>query len=92
MNNEERNIENLHIHIEGLQATLTKRNERIAQLEAKVETLTNNPVAGAAEKKAYKKGWQDAASHLQDTAKTAARALAEINKDAFRIWLDGDKK
>lgn len=92
MNNEERNIENLHIHIEGLQATLTKRNEHIARLEHKVETLTNNPVAGAAEKKAYKKGWQDCAGHLMEASRIMALQLSEVRKDAFRLYLDGEKK
>jgi len=82
--------EALKIHIEGLQATLTKRNARIAELEAKIIEIKDNPIVGAAEKKAYKKGWQDCAGHLMQTTQIAARSLSEIRKDAFKLYLDGD--
>jgi hypothetical protein len=83
--------EALKIHIEGLQATLTKRNARIAELEAKIIEIKDNPIVGAAEKAAYKKGWKDCAGHLMETANQAARGLKEIRKDAFRLYLEGDK-
>jgi uncharacterized protein involved in exopolysaccharide biosynthesis len=91
MTNEEKNLESLHIHIEGLQATLTKRNARITQLEALVAELTANPEAGAKETKAYKAGWKAAASQLQDAAKKMAYELREIDKTAFKIFLEGEK-
>lgn len=91
MTNEEKNLEALHIHIAGLQATLTKRNERIAQLEAKVEELKGNPIVGAAQKKAYKQGWKDCAGHLMNTTHEMANKLREVRKDAFKLYLEGDK-
>ena len=92
MNNQEANRESLLIHIEGLQATLAKRNKRIAELEQQIVELKNNPVAGAAEKAAYKKGWQAAASHLSVTIRELAFELRKIDKEAFHIYLDGEKK
>ena len=92
MTNEENNIEALHIHIEGLQAVLTRRNARIASLEDQVAQLKANPAASAAEKKSYKQGWQDCASHLQNSVKTLARELREVDKTAFRLFLDGEHK
>jgi uncharacterized protein involved in exopolysaccharide biosynthesis len=91
MTNEEKNLESLHIHIEGLQATLAKRNARITQLETQVAELTANPEAGAKETKAYKAGWKAAASHLQETSRKMAYELRAIDKQAFRVWLEGDK-
>jgi predicted nucleic acid-binding Zn-ribbon protein len=90
--NQENNLEALHIHIEGLQATLTKRNARITQLEAQVSELKMNPEAGAKETKAYKAGWKACANHLQDAARKMAYELREIDKEAFKIWLEGENK
>ena len=84
-------LENLHIHIEGLQATLAKRNARITQLEAQVSELKINPEAGAKETKAYKAGWKAAADHLKSAANKMAYELREIDKQAFKVWLEGDK-
>jgi uncharacterized protein involved in exopolysaccharide biosynthesis len=90
MTNEEKNLEALHIHIEGLQATLTKRNARIAQLEAQVAELKMNPEAGAKETKAYKAGWQAAANQLKAATTKMAYELREIDKASFKVWLEGD--
>lgn len=83
--------EHLIIHIEGLQATLSKRNARIEQLEKQVAELKANPLSGAAEKKAYKRGWKDCAGHLMETTRKAAIELSAVRRDAFRQYLDGDK-
>jgi chromosome segregation ATPase len=91
MTNEEKNLESLHIHIEGLQATLTKRNARITQLEAQVSELKLNPESAAKETKAYKAGWKACANHLQDASRKMAYQLRDIDKQAFRIWLEGEK-
>jgi uncharacterized protein involved in exopolysaccharide biosynthesis len=91
MNNQERNLEALHIHIEGLQATLTKRNTRITQLEAQVSELKMNPAAGAKETAAYKAGWKACADQLKSITRKMAYDLREIDKEAFKIWLEGDK-
>lgn len=91
MTNEEKNLENLHIHIEGLQGTLAKRNARIAELELQVAALKANPSAAANTSKAYKSGWKDCAGHLMGTTHKLAQELALVRKDAFRLYLDGDK-
>jgi hypothetical protein len=53
--------------------------------------LTANPEAGAKETKAYKAGWKAAADHLKSAAKKMAYDLREIDKQAFKVWLEGDK-
>jgi len=90
LNNEERNIEALHIHIEGLQATLTKRNTRIAELEAKLADpeLINN----VAIRRAYKSGWKDCASRMMEASKDTALLLKAIRKDAYDLYLESEQK
>lgn len=85
-------IESLQIHIEGLQATLTKRNTRIAELEAKVTELKDNPLAAMSKERAYKEGWKACAGHLMETTRKTALELGKIRKEAFRLYLEGDSK
>jgi hypothetical protein len=64
--------EALKIHIEGLQATLTKRNARILELETKLAT----PIELAPElqkkiDKAYARGWKDASQRFVQLARVA---------------------
>lgn len=87
-----RKLEAMSIHIEGLQVTLTKRNKRIEELEAQVVALKKSPITEPALKKAYRSGWQDCAMHLKETALDAARKLREIDKQAFDLYLEGEKK
>lgn len=91
MNNEELNRESLIIHIKGLQQTLTERNERIAQLEKQVSQLKLNPVTEAATRKAYKAGWKACAGQMMEVTRTTARALSEVRKEAWELYLKGDK-
>ena len=91
MTNEERNLEALHIHIEGLQATLTKRNARITELTQQVAALKINPVSNAAEKLAYKQGWIACANRLQKITRETAQQLRDVNKAAFTLYLEGEK-
>lgn len=88
----EKDLEHLHIHIEGLQATLTKRNARIAELEAQVAELKNNPLAGISKDRAYRDGWKACAGHLMETTRKTALQLSEVRKEAFRLYMDGEKK
>ena len=92
MNKEEMNRESLLIHIEGLQATLTKRNARIAELEAKVAELKNNPEAAVSKKRAYQEGWKACAAHLMETTRKTALELAKIRREAFNLYLEGENK
>lgn len=80
--------EALKIHIEGLQATLTKRNARIAELEAKLSEPIDLPAkTQKLIDKAYKKGWKDCSSVLIENTRDAALQLGKIRKEAFRIYL-----
>jgi hypothetical protein len=67
--------EALKIHIEGLQATLTKRNARIAELEEKLAKPIDLP-ADIQKRidKAYASGWKAAAAKFTQLA-TVARDL-----------------
>lgn len=65
--------EALKIHIEGLQATLTKRNARIAELEEKLARPIDLP-ADVQKKidKAYARGWKAASAKFTQLARVAA--------------------
>lgn len=78
--------ESLIIHIEGLQATLTKRNNRIADLEAIIEKMKMDPVSTAEQQKYYKKGWQDCSVKLMEATKEAALDLAKVHNKAFQEY------
>ena len=86
----EEKLEALHIHIEGLQATLSKRNETIKRLEAKIEELESSPLTDASKKKAYKQGWQDCAFTLKEVVRKTALELNQIDGEAFKIYLQGE--
>lgn len=92
MNNQEMNRESLLIHIEGLQATLTKRNARIAELEAKITKDGKKIQAELAIRKAYKKGWTDAAAKLLDITRQTALQLSQVRKEAWQVYSEGENK
>ena len=92
MNNQEMNRESLLIHIEGLQATLTKRNARIAELEAKITRDGKKIQTELAIRKAYKKGWTDAAAKLLDITRQTALQLSEVRKEAWRVYTEGENE
>lgn len=82
--------EALKIHIEGLQATLTKRNARIAELEAKLSLPIDLPAkTQKLLDKAYKQGWKDCANVLMESTRDAALTLGKIRRNAFRLYVDG---
>ena len=83
--------ENLIIHIEGLQATLAKRNQRIAELESQLNNFGKSRVVEKAEKRAYKRGWEDCSNLLANSAHEMARALYKIRQSAFKVALEGEK-
>lgn len=89
MTNQESNHEALIIHIEGLQAVLIKRNLRIAELEEKLanpELINNTAVT-----RAYRRGFKECASRMMDATRESALLLKDIRKDAFELYLEGDK-
>ncbi len=82
--------ESLVIHIEGLQATLTKRNARIAELEEKLGQPIDLPTkTQKLLNKAYKQGWKDCASVLMESTRDAALELGKIRRNAFRLYAEG---
>lgn len=84
--------EQLIIHIEGLQATLTKRNARIAELEQQYAKANKNILLDKAVKKAYKQGWQACAARLMEITRTTALELSEIRQEAWRAYSEGENK
>lgn len=84
--------EALKIHIEGLQATLTKRNARIAELEDKLAKPIDLPEnIQKLVQKAYRKGWRDASLKIKDASKEAVRALDTFDRQAYQVFLEGEK-
>lgn len=64
--------EALKIHIEGLQATLTKRNARILELETKLATPVDLPDEVKKKiDKAYARGWKDASMRFVQLSRVA---------------------
>ena len=90
MNNQEQKIENLYIHIKGLQATLTERNIRIAEMEEDV--ADPNPRQERAIKKAYKDGWRACAEELMSETATMANSLLCLRSKAFESLLENEKR
>jgi hypothetical protein len=87
--NEEQSIERLHIHIEGLEGTLRKRNAKIAELEAKLAdpSLIDGPLV----KRAYKNGWQACANELSKATLDAATHLKQIKNEAWQMYIRGEQ-
>lgn len=93
---QERNFTDKHdgllVQVKGLQKLVAERRDRIMQLEEQLENLKRNPVASAAEQKSFKNGWKACADAMQDLSRKAALSLREIDKEAFQLWLDGERK
>lgn len=88
----EEKYENLKIYVIGMETTLAERRNRIADLEEQVKKLKSNPKAAAEEKKAYKKGWQDCASHLINITHECARKLGDVRQEALQAYYRGGDK
>jgi hypothetical protein len=90
MTNQEQNIENLHIHIQGLQATLAKRNLLIANMK---EDVANPDLRHKRElDKAYKDGWRACAEELMSETATMANSLLCLRSKAFESLLKNEKR
>jgi len=83
--------EAIGVHIEGLQATLTKRNRVIERLTAQLEEAQRGEPSQAALSKAYRRGWQECSHHLTNSTAIAAQALGKVRKDAFEIYLKAER-
>jgi hypothetical protein len=87
----EKDVERLHIHIAGLEATLTKRNNRIAELEAALTAEGQLSRESGAIRREYRRGFQDACNRLMSITASAANALGRVRKDAFDVYLSAEK-
>ena len=83
--------ERLMIHVEGLQVTLTKRNEQIVRLQAKIVQLEEGTATNAEVTKAYGKGWKACAEAMASAAHDAANVLHGIRSAAFRQSSEGER-
>lgn len=83
--------ENLVNHIEGIQATLTKRNARIAELEEALRLAVDGEPSQEALKKAYRRGWKACASSAMTGVSAAARALQEAQRMAYSAYDEGER-
>ena len=85
-----RKREALLVHIEGLQTSLTKRNERIAELENKIAGEGESEVLVRMQNKAYKAGYKACASNLMRVKQDTINTLSALRDEAFKEYLVGD--
>jgi len=90
MNNQEQKIENLYIHIKGLQATLTERNLLIADMKEDVANPDQRHKRDL--DKAYKDGWRACAEELMSETATMANSLLCLRSKAFESLLKNEKR
>lgn len=76
------------LHIQRLEATLTKRNKRIAELEAQLEP-------GAMDSEHYRRGFRDGwRRQYYATTNAVDRAVKELRNlraDTFEKYLEGER-
>ena len=81
-----RKREALLIHIEGLQVSLTKRNQRIEELQNMMtEPLQSEAVVRRIDR-ARKEGWEACADLLASSTHEMARALGRVRHDAMAVY------
>lgn len=78
-------------HIESLQKVITKRNERIAELEAIVDGGKEHPAFRAALKREYKRGWKECAASLAESTRQAAMGLGKIRREALDSYFGAEE-
>lgn len=89
---EQTKLETLQIVNAGLQATLTQRNQRIAQLEEELKDARSVAAGSKEFKKAYKSGWQDALHNIHAEIDSTARALGNLSKSALNAYNEERRK
>lgn len=82
--------EGLIAHIEGLQATLSKRNDRIRQLEEQLAAAEGGEPTAPALRKAYRDGWKAAAARALNGIQEARVALDSVRRPALDTYLAGE--
>lgn len=78
-------------HIEDLQRALTKRNETIERLQARIDAGEESPLIQAAYERGRKAGWKECANRLQQATREAQQVLTTIDRSAFDAYLEGDR-
>ena len=78
-------------HIEHLQATLTKRNARIAELEARLSEEGESKAMTRKYELGYKHGWVAASGEMMEQTRQMERYLRETHDRAFQVYLAGDR-
>ena len=78
-------------HIESLQRALTKRNARIAELEARLEGEGEAEHMQRARREGYREGYQTAAGRIMDATRKFKDVLDNANHEAFQVYLEGDR-
>lgn len=83
------NRESLIIHIEGLQATLAKRNQRIAELEERLKHPEH--ITTQMEQRHFKAGWEACSNHLVGATHRMAAELAKVRREALNVYWQGER-
>lgn len=79
-------------HIETIQAAQTKRNKRIAELEAEVRALKAGEIPSAELEAAEKRGYNRAYSEMQTAIYQAVKALGGTRTDIWRLFNEEPKE
>lgn len=76
----------------ALEATLTKRNERIAELEARLEAGEESEYVAKARAEGVREGWQACAQSVMNAASSAERELSNLRERGWKVYLEGEKR
>ena len=79
------------IHLAGLESVLSKRNATIKHLEAQLASDVESTETKKAYEKGYRDGWKACSGSLMEFTRHTSKALEDLNKTAFKKWLEGDK-
>lgn len=82
--------ENLIRHIEGLQNTLTKRNEQIAHQQAEIERLEDGEPSQEGLKEAYRKGYKAAWKEAEEALYGIRHGIQTFVRDRYSAILNVD--
>lgn len=78
-------------HIEDLQRVITARNKRIEELEDRLAGEGESEFIQRIKKQEYSRGYKAAASNLKEAARKFEMLLTGIQKQAFEVYLEGDR-
>jgi len=79
-------------HIEGLQRTLTKRNARIEELEARLEAGEGSEYVAQARESGVREGWIACAQTMMNAASRAERELTNVRDAGWKAYLEGQRR